>query len=75
MFSGKKAAEKGVVHDPASQQPHDLDDPFFHGMFRRELGRPSQKLCRKSDLLLLIRRSESSRRGHFIIKPFPDGID
>jgi hypothetical protein len=51
MFSGKKAAEKVVVHDPASQQPMIWTIHFSTGMFRRELGRPSQKLCRKSDLI------------------------
>jgi len=27
--SGETAAPEVVLHDPAAQRPHDLDDPFF----------------------------------------------
>jgi hypothetical protein len=27
-----------VLHDPAAQQPHDLDDPFFDGKVQTRMG-------------------------------------
>jgi hypothetical protein len=47
MFSGKKAAEKVVVHDPASQQPHDLDDPFFDRDVQARIGKAIAKAVQK----------------------------
>lgn len=29
LFTGRPALHEIIVHDPAAQEPHDLDDPFF----------------------------------------------
>ena len=29
LFTRQPALHEIVVHDPAAQEPHDLDDPFF----------------------------------------------
>jgi hypothetical protein len=49
MFSSTKASppEKVVLHDPASQKPHDLDDPFFDHKVQARVGEAIAKAARK----------------------------
>jgi hypothetical protein len=36
--SATAAIPASVVHDPAAQRPHDLDDPFFDGKVQARMG-------------------------------------
>jgi hypothetical protein len=51
IFGKKEPAvpTKGfVLHDPAAQRPHDLDDPYFDAKIQERLGKAIGGAVRKS---------------------------
>ncbi len=44
--SGARAPEV-IVHDPASQGPHDLDDPFFDRSIQERIGETIAKAAKE----------------------------
>ena len=37
-----------IVHDPAAERPHDLDDPYFDAKVQERLGKGISSAVRKS---------------------------
>jgi hypothetical protein len=51
IFGKKQPAvpSKGfILHDPASQRPHDLDDPYFDTKLQERLGKGIDSAVRKA---------------------------
>jgi len=52
LFGKKQApvpAKGFILHDPAAQRPHDLDDPYFDAKLQERLGKAIDSAVRKAD--------------------------